>query len=132
VPTAVLETALADPEAETYQFVFTAVKTDGNYQTSRLAERSVELQDDLSRARVSLQAAQARETEANERLEQVRQELRDERRRSGEFEAQMHIERSQLRITEAEVEALNQTKTLRYTKIMRDGYGRLRRHGSAE
>ena len=115
VHTAVLEAALADPEAETYQFVFTAVVADGTYQTTRLAERNVDLHDDLERAQVSLLAAQIKQEEREREAERLR-------RRFDEVEAQ-------LRVTEAEVAALNRTKTLRYTKIMRNGYGRLRGRG---
>jgi 2-polyprenyl-3-methyl-5-hydroxy-6-metoxy-1,4-benzoquinol methylase len=129
VLTAVLEAGLADPEAETYQFVFTAVKTDGDYQTSRLAERTVELQDDLSRTQVALLTAQVKveagTAESERVIAELREALRDERQRLTETEAQ-------LRVTETEVAALNRTKTLRYTKIMRRGYGRLRGRGPAE
>lgn len=126
VSPAVLEAALAAPEAETYQFVFTAVKTDGNYQTTRLAEHNVELQDELSRAQLDLKTAQATIEasirESDRRIDELRQALR----RTDEIEDQLRVQRDQLRVTEAEVAALNRTKTLRYTRIMRRAYQRLR------
>jgi 2-polyprenyl-3-methyl-5-hydroxy-6-metoxy-1,4-benzoquinol methylase len=122
VQTAVLEAALADPEAETYQFVFTAVKADGSYQTARLAERNIELQDDLSKLRLSLAATEAKLEAATEQTNTLIEALEEEHRRAAEA-------RAQLGVTEAEIERLNLTKTLRYTKIMRNGYGRLRRRG---
>jgi 2-polyprenyl-3-methyl-5-hydroxy-6-metoxy-1,4-benzoquinol methylase len=132
VSPAVLEAALQAPEAETYQFVFTAVKTDGNLQTERLAERNVELQDELARAQLALAAAEAQlessVREADHRVDELRQVLRH----ADDLEDQLRIQREQLRVTEAEVAALNRTKTLRYTKIMRSGYRRLRGRASAE
>lgn len=47
----VLEQLLLDPEAETYQFVFTAVRDDGNLQTSELALQVIELQAENDRLR---------------------------------------------------------------------------------
>lgn len=52
VPTELLELALADPEAETYQFVFSAVQDDGDYKTRRLAEKHIELQRRLDQAQL--------------------------------------------------------------------------------
>ncbi|MBA3743435.1 class I SAM-dependent methyltransferase [Sporichthya sp.] len=43
VPTAVVNEVLADPESETYQFVFTAVKDDGSDQLAKLADQYVTL-----------------------------------------------------------------------------------------
>lgn len=43
VPTAVLNEILADPEAETYQFVFTAVRHDGSDQLTKLADQFLTL-----------------------------------------------------------------------------------------
>jgi 2-polyprenyl-3-methyl-5-hydroxy-6-metoxy-1,4-benzoquinol methylase len=122
VQNAVLEAALADPEAETYQFVFTAVKADGDYQTARLAERNIELQDELSRSNVALLAAGSKYEAGELETDKLRQAVKDEQRRCAVLE-------SQLGVTEAEVEALNRTKIMRYTKIMRNGYGRLRGRG---
>lgn len=45
VPTAVVSEILKDPEAETYQFVFTAVKDNGDERLASLARQHTELQD---------------------------------------------------------------------------------------
>jgi 2-polyprenyl-3-methyl-5-hydroxy-6-metoxy-1,4-benzoquinol methylase len=117
VTTAVLDAALSDPEAETYQFVFTAVRDDGNYQTSRLAERAMELQDELHRVRIGRRAseiaAESAQREELTRTAHVRDCLEEECRR-----------RVQL---DSEINALVQTKTFRYTRPLRQCYERLRR-----
>jgi 2-polyprenyl-3-methyl-5-hydroxy-6-metoxy-1,4-benzoquinol methylase len=59
IPTEALELALADPEAETYQFVFTATADDGDYQNRRLAERNVELQTELERIWIANRALES-------------------------------------------------------------------------
>ena len=131
VSPAVLEAALQAPEAETYQFVFTAVKTDGDYQTSRLADHNLELQDELTRAQHALLSAESSVVEAEQRAEAMGAALQDERRRVVEMEAQLEFERTQLRRTEIEVDALKRTKTFRFTKSARSGYARLRGRGPA-
>jgi 2-polyprenyl-3-methyl-5-hydroxy-6-metoxy-1,4-benzoquinol methylase len=107
VPTTVLNEALADPEAETYQFVFTAIKDDGNYQTSKLAERNVELQDELSRVLIAMRAAEIS-------FESGQLDF------DGEHLRRLHAE--------SEIHAFTRTKTFRYTKLFRKLYGRL--HGA--
>lgn len=49
VATAVLDEIMSDPEAETYQFVFTAVRDDGDSLVSRLASVNEELRDENER-----------------------------------------------------------------------------------
>ena len=66
VPTAVLDEVLADPEAETYQFVFTAVPNNGSIQTARLSERYLELQAEHQRQIVT---ATKRSTRPRTRIE---------------------------------------------------------------
>jgi 2-polyprenyl-3-methyl-5-hydroxy-6-metoxy-1,4-benzoquinol methylase len=117
VTTAVLDAALADPEAETYQFVFTAVRDDGDYQTSRLAERVRELQDELNRIRIGRRASEiaAESAQRDERTgaAHVRDCLEEERRRRVQLELEMN--------------ALVKTKTFRYTRPLRQCYERMRR-----
>jgi SAM-dependent methyltransferase len=53
VPTQVLDVILADPEAETYQFVFSAAVDNGDYRLRRLAERTSDLEREVRRLRIA-------------------------------------------------------------------------------
>jgi 2-polyprenyl-3-methyl-5-hydroxy-6-metoxy-1,4-benzoquinol methylase len=73
VPTEMLEFALADPEAETYQFVFTAAADPGDYQLGRVAEQNLALDSELDRLRIAHGALRAEHDlvlASNERLAQ--------------------------------------------------------------
>jgi SAM-dependent methyltransferase len=59
VPTEMIELALADPEAETYQFVFTAVADPGDYRLNGLAEQNLTLGQELDRLRIAHGALRA-------------------------------------------------------------------------
>jgi 2-polyprenyl-3-methyl-5-hydroxy-6-metoxy-1,4-benzoquinol methylase len=126
VPDVVLNVALSDPEAETYQFVFSAIKDDGDYLTARLAEHNIELQDEMSRAVIAMRAAEtsyesarldeiSKADEMREALDKIRGELDGE-----------HLLRL---LAESEIAALTQTKTFRYTNLLRRCYSRLRGAG---
>ena len=108
VSTAVLDVALADPEAETYQYVFTAVRDNGDYQLSRMAEQNVELQSQVSRLLIARQVADIAASES----EDVAHELQ--------------IERARREHLESELRAITGTKTFRYIAPLRRMYGRLR------
>lgn len=102
VSQAVLEAVLADPEAETYQFVFSAVRDNGDRQVKQLAQRSCELQAELERALIRIQAL--------------------------EHEAQLHAEaEARWGRIEQELNALRDTKVIRYTKHLRSAYAWLRK-----
>ncbi|MGQ0631422.1 MAG: class I SAM-dependent methyltransferase [Sporichthyaceae bacterium] len=68
IPTAVLTEILRDPEAESYQFVFTAVKDDGSDQLARLAEQYVDLQASHDALVVAHRAEQARRRAADRKV----------------------------------------------------------------
>ncbi|CAM2803592.1 class I SAM-dependent methyltransferase [Skermania piniformis] len=53
IPTALISEIFKDPEAETYQFVFTAVRDDGIAQTSRLAAKYLAASADHERILIS-------------------------------------------------------------------------------
>ena len=53
IPTDVLELVLADPEAETYQFVFSATNDTGDLRLRRQADRNIELESELDRLRIA-------------------------------------------------------------------------------
>lgn len=65
VPSSVVERLLEDPEAETYQFVLSAVPDDANAMTSRLR---TELDETLARERSLIEELAAAQAELNERL----------------------------------------------------------------
>jgi hypothetical protein len=119
VSTAVLSDILADPEAETYQFVFTAVRFDGDYQTAHLAANLLELRAEFERLQIrhrteSIEAA-AQLTALTEQVELLRHQLACE-----------HHERA---VADMSLAALRNTKTFRYTAMPRTLYGALRRAG---
>lgn len=64
----VVAAALADDEAETYQFVVRAVVHDGSAETSLLADRTVALSDELHHERVRRAAAEGA-------LDEIRREV---------------------------------------------------------
>jgi 2-polyprenyl-3-methyl-5-hydroxy-6-metoxy-1,4-benzoquinol methylase len=53
VPTEMIEFVLADAEAETYQFVFSAVTDRGDVQLGRVAEQNLALTRELARLRIA-------------------------------------------------------------------------------
>jgi hypothetical protein len=123
VATEVLNAALQDPEAETYQFVFTAVKDDGDYQAAQLANRHVELQAELERVRIREAAARADEAAARAD-EAASRSLVDAAERES---ARLRAERDGLA---RDLQVLRGTKTFRYTHKLRTLYGGVRRPGS--
>jgi 2-polyprenyl-3-methyl-5-hydroxy-6-metoxy-1,4-benzoquinol methylase len=124
VPTAVLDAALQDPEAETYQFVFTAVKNDGDYQLAQLAQRHVELQAELERMLIRETSTRLNAEAASNRI--LAEAERERQRLQVERDTVQH-ERNCLAM---ELHALRETKTFRYTTRLRWFYGRMRRISS--
>ena len=84
VPTELLDVMLADPEAETYQFVFSATVDNGDYRLRRLAERNSDLEREIKRVRITnsaLKEAWAENKEAWAENQELRATLaRDQRR----------------------------------------------------
>lgn len=68
VPTAVLDHILQDPEAETYQFVFTAARDDDEGRMAELSERNEALRQERDRAVTELAVHQIRQRELADRL----------------------------------------------------------------
>jgi SAM-dependent methyltransferase len=90
VPTATLTQILAEPEAETHQFVFTAVRDDAHCQIARLFLRCEQMQADAERQLISA-AARSIEIEALKRERQAaRAEL--DRQTLGTAEALSQVE----------------------------------------
>jgi 2-polyprenyl-3-methyl-5-hydroxy-6-metoxy-1,4-benzoquinol methylase len=89
VPTEVLELALADPEAETYQFVFSATVDSGDYRVRRLADRTLELEADLDRLRVAHAALEIDHGRLGEVCDGLRARVGDDERRFAEREGEL-------------------------------------------
>jgi 2-polyprenyl-3-methyl-5-hydroxy-6-metoxy-1,4-benzoquinol methylase len=69
VPTETVDLVLADPEAETYQFVFAAVRHDGDHEIRELAAGKRRMTGDLERALARQQTAEAELTERSAQFE---------------------------------------------------------------
>ena len=82
VPTELLDLALADPEAETYQFVFAATADNGNYRVRHLAERNSDLEREINRLRITNSALK----EARADNQELRATLAREQRRLARIE----------------------------------------------
>jgi 2-polyprenyl-3-methyl-5-hydroxy-6-metoxy-1,4-benzoquinol methylase len=109
VPTAVVEQMLADPEAETYQFVFTTVVDDGNYRTAQLSVMYQELQVEHERLRVQL----------TKRLLDFERELKAE-------EARRKLVEEGREVAENDIARMQATRLFRYTRGLRQIYGSFR------
>lgn len=59
VPTDLVDVILSDPEAETYQFVFSATADNGDYRLRHAAERASALESEVQRLTVSRDAFRA-------------------------------------------------------------------------
>jgi hypothetical protein len=122
VPTETLQALLADPEAETYQFVFMAVRDDGDRQTARLSSRCEALQADVDRQLVSCTSMRMRIDTLQRELDATRtqasgqaEELRGVTEALHRLEADLVTERQHRESSEQELAALRTTKTFRYT-----------------
>jgi SAM-dependent methyltransferase len=75
VQSELLDILLADPEAETYQFVFSATADNGDYRLRRLAEQNSDLRREVERYRIANSRLKHASTE-NRELRADNQELR--------------------------------------------------------
>lgn len=94
VPTAVVNEVLKDPEAETYQFVFTAVRADGDERLTSLARQYTELKDAHEALLIAHKATEVK--------------LRNTQRRAKNLEERLAARR-------AELQALRASKVIRYS-----------------
>jgi hypothetical protein len=117
VSDAVLDGVLSDPEAETYQFVFTAVRDDADHRTSQLASRVTALEDELHRVRGEIRDAETAAEAAGSEARQTIAELSDR------LDEEQRIREA----LESELSALTNTKMFRYAEPVRHWYARLRR-----
>jgi 2-polyprenyl-3-methyl-5-hydroxy-6-metoxy-1,4-benzoquinol methylase len=98
VPTAVVNEVLADPESETYQFVFTAVRDDGSDQLTKVANQLVTLQMEHEALRFAHKAEKQARRESVRRANQLEQ---------------------QVARVQKELSTLRRSKVLRYTAPVR-------------
>jgi SAM-dependent methyltransferase len=85
VPSELLDMLLADPEAETYQFVFSATADNGDYHLRRLAEHNSDLHREVERYRI-----------ANSRLKHAWTENRELRADNQELSAALARDQARL------------------------------------
>lgn len=112
----VLQAGMADPEAQTYQFVLKAVPDDGGAEVHLAGRRLLELDAALAQERAERLAVEVDRAALAERLAQLEAHV-------ATLEATIEHGRS----VEAELAALRQTKTFRATAGFRRLYGALRR-----
>jgi 2-polyprenyl-3-methyl-5-hydroxy-6-metoxy-1,4-benzoquinol methylase len=124
---------LEDPDAETYQFVFAAVRDTGDARLRSAMARLPHLEDKLRQAEIRLAVARAEaadETMATERfageLEAARSHSEALERDAAERSARAKRVEVELEAATAELAALRATKTFRWSKGPRWLYGRLR------
>lgn len=113
VPNAVLDVVMADPEAETYQFVFTAVPVGADEKVQQMSERA--LAADRAVEDLTVRVAD---------LEEQAAQLQRERDRARTKVVGL---RTELRKRRAEVTRLRNSRTLRYTAWLRRLYKAVRR-----
>jgi hypothetical protein len=144
----VVAAILEDPDAETYQFVFAAVRDTGDVRLRRALAWLPCLEEELRRAEVRLAVARAESAEAVRTSAELRGErdaaLLDASRVSAAVESERAAwERSRNELamqvaqaetknasTAAELAALQSTRTFRWSQTPRRLYGRLRRPSS--
>lgn len=150
----VVETVLAHPEAETYQFVVRAVPHDGDLEVSRLAARTLEAYDQVRRdrsARLAAEAeiivlrdavksadaelimlrdavklAKAEVTVLRDAVKPAKAELAVARDAVKSAKADSERWRKEASVKTRKVEMLMASKTMRYTAPMRAVYRRVR------
>lgn len=113
VPTNVLNDILADPEAETYQFVFTAVRNDGDGHLVELAEKFDALQHEYDSLFI------ARQTELSQ--------TRALQRQLGRLEAKLGRVTQERNLTRKQLTSLRSSRVLRYSAPARVMLRRARR-----
>jgi SAM-dependent methyltransferase len=137
IPTEVLDLILADPEAETYQFVLAAVVDNGDYQLRALSDRILELERSRQLLQITNDALRAQQdplrqiADLNPPPGQVDGLNREISRLKAEIEAlHQQLEDAEVarRQSSDQIDALERTKTFRYTRAAREFYGRLSRH----
>jgi SAM-dependent methyltransferase len=121
---AVVERALAAPEAETYQFVVRAVPHSGDTEVARLADRAIQAEDELRRRELDRLVLEAELGVVRDALLDCQRQLHDLGERSGRESDEL---RAQIDRCETLIAALFSTKTLRAAAPFRAAYAASRR-----
>jgi len=108
VPTSVVNEILEDPEAETYQFVFTAVRDEGDERLTQLARQYTELKDAHEALLIAHKATEVRLRNTQQRAATLKQRLA---------------------ATQAQLKALRASKAVRYSAPARKIWTSLRGAG---
>ena len=126
LPPEVLDAVLADPEASTYQFVVRAVPDDADAAVSLLHERDVaqkarivELEVEVATVRRAEQAALARAEDGEKRAADVEDRLTD-------AVEELDLSRAELARVGTELQRVLDTRTMRWSRLAREVYGRVR------
>lgn len=119
VNTRVLSDILADPEAETYQFVFTAVRDDGSGLVEQIAEKHQVLKAEYERLLVARQVDSVRRLELEKRVTRL--------------EAQLARVRKQHAGAQRRLQSIQNSKLMRYSSPARSVWGQyLRARGGSK
>jgi 2-polyprenyl-3-methyl-5-hydroxy-6-metoxy-1,4-benzoquinol methylase len=138
IPTRVVDLILTDPEAETYQFVLEAVLDNGEYRVSRLADRVLELEQRLELAEIANQALRAAQDPIEmpasgppdaDDVAGLNVQIAELHNEIARLIQQLETAETARRIASERFEATVGTKTFRYTRRVRQLYGRMRSHG---
>jgi SAM-dependent methyltransferase len=121
---AVVERALAAPEAETYQFVVRAVPQSGHTEVAALADRAIRAEDELRRGELDRLVLEAELCVVRDALLDCQRQLHELGERSGR---EGHELREQIERCETLIGALFSTKTLRAAAPFRAAYAASRR-----
>ena len=123
---AVVERALASPEAETYQFVVRAVPHSADTEVQALAARAIRAEDDLRRADLDRLVLEADLGAVRDALLTCQRQLHELGERSGREATEL---RDQIDRCEALIAALFATKTLRAAAPFRAAYAATKPRG---
>jgi 2-polyprenyl-3-methyl-5-hydroxy-6-metoxy-1,4-benzoquinol methylase len=103
VPTEVLELTLADPEAETYQFVFAAALDNGDYRLRRTADRKHELEVEVRDLRIAREALDAELGRLTDELDSRDEQRRGAQHRTEALVAELARSRTDLRLAHDQI-----------------------------
>ena len=117
---ALIDEVMQDPEATTYQFVVRAVPDDAAHRVEHLAARELASHDRIVELERRVERLERENRSLLERAEAEAARATDEG---------LHAKRAHERVQEmqAEVESLHNTRTMRFLRIPRAIYARLRR-----
>lgn len=123
----VVEAVLADPEALTFQFVLRAVRDDAGAAIAALHAREEEQRLMIGDLRHQLTASQRARAAAESRIEDLEKLGADLDRRLGYASGEVSQLRRELDGVHDELDRVLLTRTMRYSRLARQAYGRIRR-----